>query len=89
MLFGKRKRPKEFLYIPTYYDPAEDNSLKNQESKKKIRFHRQATGKGINRSVLWIILLIMFVLWLLMTLGNISKKKKWGIDTIKIEARLE
>ena len=80
-MFGKRTRPKQFLYTPTFYKP-EENEFSTSKV-KRIRFYRQASSKGLGRSIIWIILAILIVLFILIKLSDLSENGKWDVDTIR------
>lgn len=68
ILRSRRKKPRKFDYEPRYYKPDEDPELQRRQNiKRRIRIQSK-TRRGNSASLLYLLGLLAFAVWLYMNL---------------------
>lgn len=65
---GRRKKPRSFDYEPRFYDPEEDEEKKRSERIKHRMRLRSKTRRGKATSLLYLLALLAFTVYLYVTL---------------------
>lgn len=63
-MFGHRPKAKRFDYQPRYYDPGKDKD----DRERDMKFRRLRPRSKPNRSLIFLLLGLMLVLWLISAL---------------------